>query len=294
MASSINASTSGAGGVITTADNTGILNIQTAGTNAVTITASQNVGIGTTSPGGSSTDRQVSIVGSTSAQMTADSGTVTTNFGSNSSFGYIQNPGAYPLLFYTSNLERMRIASNGYVGINTVSTLNPLSVRSSANNLETGLFENTASSGNVRGILSAIGNNGNSTNSFHYAGLTQGVSFWYLYGNGTSSWTSDERKKKNIETTRDGYIDDLCKLRVVKYNWKTDEDDKPKELGLIAQEVEQIFPGLIQDALHEDIDGVKYKTIKGSVLPYMLLKAIQEQQTIINDLKARIETLEAK
>ncbi len=43
MASSINASTSGAGGVITTADNTGILNIQTAGTTAITVDASQNV-----------------------------------------------------------------------------------------------------------------------------------------------------------------------------------------------------------------------------------------------------------
>jgi len=50
MASSINASTSGAGGVITTADNTGILNLQTASTTAVTVDASQNVGIGTTSP----------------------------------------------------------------------------------------------------------------------------------------------------------------------------------------------------------------------------------------------------
>ena len=41
MASSINASTSGAGGVITTADATGILNIQTAGTTAITVDASQ-------------------------------------------------------------------------------------------------------------------------------------------------------------------------------------------------------------------------------------------------------------
>jgi hypothetical protein len=41
MASSINASTSGAGGLISTADATGILNIQTAGTTAVTIDASQ-------------------------------------------------------------------------------------------------------------------------------------------------------------------------------------------------------------------------------------------------------------
>ena len=42
MASSINASVSGAGGLISTADNSGILNIQTAGTNAITVSASQN------------------------------------------------------------------------------------------------------------------------------------------------------------------------------------------------------------------------------------------------------------
>ena len=45
---SINASTSGAGGVITTADATGNLNLQTAGTTAVTIDTSQSVGIGVT------------------------------------------------------------------------------------------------------------------------------------------------------------------------------------------------------------------------------------------------------
>jgi hypothetical protein len=48
---SINASTSGAGGLISTADATGILNIQTAGTTAVTVNASQQVGVGTSSPG---------------------------------------------------------------------------------------------------------------------------------------------------------------------------------------------------------------------------------------------------
>lgn len=43
MASIINASTSGAGGVITTADNSGILQLQTGGVTALTIDASQNV-----------------------------------------------------------------------------------------------------------------------------------------------------------------------------------------------------------------------------------------------------------
>ncbi len=65
MASSINASTSGAGGVITTADNTGILNLQTGGTTAVTVDASQNVGIGTTSPFSAAGYKSLTINGST-------------------------------------------------------------------------------------------------------------------------------------------------------------------------------------------------------------------------------------
>jgi hypothetical protein len=53
MASSINASTSGAGGVITTADNTGILNIQSAGT---TIAAVSSTGLAVTGTGSVSGD----------------------------------------------------------------------------------------------------------------------------------------------------------------------------------------------------------------------------------------------
>ena len=69
MASSINASTSGAGGIITTADNTGILNIQTAGTTAVTVDASQNVGIGTTSPTSSNTNLKLTIKSTTNVNV---------------------------------------------------------------------------------------------------------------------------------------------------------------------------------------------------------------------------------
>ena len=46
MASSINASTTA--GVVTTADTSGVLNIQTVGTTAIAISASQNVGVGVT------------------------------------------------------------------------------------------------------------------------------------------------------------------------------------------------------------------------------------------------------
>ena len=50
MASQINASNSGFGGIVSTGDSSGVLQLQTANTTAVTIDTSQNVGIGTTSP----------------------------------------------------------------------------------------------------------------------------------------------------------------------------------------------------------------------------------------------------
>jgi len=50
LASQINASNSGFGGIVSTGDSSGVLQLQTAGTTAVTIDTSQNVGIGTTSP----------------------------------------------------------------------------------------------------------------------------------------------------------------------------------------------------------------------------------------------------
>ena len=50
MTTTINASNSGSGGLVQTADASGVLALQTAGTTAVTVDTSQNVGIGTTSP----------------------------------------------------------------------------------------------------------------------------------------------------------------------------------------------------------------------------------------------------
>ena len=112
--------------------------------------------------------------------------------------------------------------------------------------------------------------------------------------------------EKNIETTRSGYIDDLCKLRVVKYNWYNHQDDSPKELGLIAQEVEQVFPNLIQHDtviskreveqedgtfVEEEFEDGTSRSIKVRVLPIMLLKAIQEQQEQITELKKEIGLL---
>jgi hypothetical protein len=63
-------------------------------------------------------------------------------------------------------------------------------------------------------------------------------------------------------------------------------------LGLIAQEVEQVFPGLVQEGGQLEGDDFNCKVLKGSVLPFMLLKALQEAAAKIETLEAKVAALE--
>jgi hypothetical protein len=184
------------------------------------------------------------------------------------------------------------LTTTGDTGIGTASPSFRLQVDDASGADQVAYFVNTSAGSSLGCIAASINGGGNNTNSYHFAGVTQTVALWYLYGNGTTSYTSDIRVKKNVETTRDGYLDDVCKLRVVKYNWYNDTDDTPRELGFIAQEVEQVFPGLVQDAMHPTKDGEIHKVLKGSVLTPILLKALQEANAKIDALAARVAKLE--
>jgi len=91
---------------------------------------------------------------------------------------------------------------------------------------------------------------------------------------------SDERLKEHVATAR-GYLADLRRLRVIKYALRSEGLDRANMLGLLAQEVEQVFPGLV----NHDSEGLK--SIKLSLLVPMLLTAVQE-------LAGRVEALEAR
>jgi hypothetical protein len=289
------------------------LTLQSAGTTAVTIDTSQNVGIGTASPA-----NKLEVVGSTNAAFgmnvsntnvgtsaqartlyTSSSNTFIVGSSNDTGLGgggFFYQVSAVPITFFTNSTERMRITSGGAVLIGTTSATNTFVASSASGGTAVAQIINTSSSGNVISVASTLQSNGNNTSSAHYQGNTTGVGNWYLFGNGTSSYSSDERLKKNIETTRSGYLEDLCKLRVVKYNWRLDEEGKNKELGLIAQEVEQVFPKLVQDDLNpvSQDDKTIYKQLKQSVLPFMLLKAIQELNSKVDAQAAEIATLKAK
>jgi hypothetical protein len=104
----------------------------------------------------------------------------------------------------------------------------------------------------------------------------------YTNGYGT---ISDSRLKENIVTSSPK-LEDLLKVRVVNYNLKG--SDKTKYIGVLAQELEELFPELVT----EDSTNERFKSVNYSSLTILLIKAFQEQQVLINNLIATLEELE--
>jgi hypothetical protein len=96
--------------------------------------------------------------------------------------------------------------------------------------------------------------------------------------------SSDARLKDDIEPIEDA-IGKLSSLNPVSFVWNNTEQS---DFGLIAQEVEDVFPEFVK----EDMNG--FKAVKYNSFVSLLIKTVQEQQSLIEDLQERVSALEDK
>jgi hypothetical protein len=192
------------------------------------------------------------------------------------------------LLFLTtadgasSPTERMRINSLGETGIASASTGWPLIVSQggtagTTNYLITGNYgSSTPLSGGTRSF--GVFTNGNVVNT-----------------NNSYGAISDAKLKENIVDASSQW-DDMKDIRIRNYNFI--EGQTHTQIGVVAQEVETVSPGLVSESPDIDDDGndlgTVTKSVNYSVLYMKAVKALQEAMDRIETLETKVAALEAQ
>ena len=295
------------------------LTFSPSGSERMRIDANGNVGIGTTSPignfnifggtGDTTTQDVVQTFTRTSstgnvlaAKLRLVEGTSTTHgdlkFQVKTTASSAENP-----IYYT---DAITIKGNtGNVGIGTTSPLANLHVYSGGkaaiirstqnvglevqggnNGTDIAIFKNT--SGTEKFSLDTNGqmfNLGMASSSSANASLMHNSSTGLIY-----RYTSSIRYKEDVKDLTNA-VDKIMKLRPVEFKPK---DSLKYTTGMIAEEVFEVMPEITFEAEIEGFDEPQVDGISYEPMHAYYIKAIQEQQEMINELKSDIETLKSQ
>ena len=158
------------------------------------------------------------------------------------------------------------------------------------NNVTTGIYND------VNNHWLWIGYHGGSSYMYYNGGWKIGTTSSGVEVNGDLNSTSDIRYKKNIEPI-DNALEKVQSLKGVTFDWdndafpETEHTKKPefteRATGVIAQDVEKVLP----EAVRENSDG--FKNVAYGNMVGLLIEAIKEQQTQIDELKAEVAELKS-
>jgi hypothetical protein len=304
------------GRIIDKANSKGALSFYTGTTEQMRISSSGKVGIGTTDP-----QTDLHVHGSVGAIRMTNPTTGITNglqlgfITDNSVDAAVWNSagGGY-LKFGTASYERMRITSDGKVGIGTENPTGILHVDGGVSygdgtNITLKAQDGYNAGGGPTGdggdggdiiLMPGLGGNGGwwsgadgepggvgigTTNPGTYKLYVAGAAY------STGGWqSSDLRFKKNIETI-DSPIEKIMNIKGVSFEWKTSEyKDKGlpegRHYGVIAQEVEKVLPEIVKEGPNGE------KAVSYIELIPILTEAIKEQQKQIDSLRSEVKFLQ--
>lgn len=103
--------------------------------------------------------------------------------------------------------------------------------------------------------------------------------------------TSDIKFKENIRPLNDS-LSKTLNIRGVRYNRK-DDKDKDERIGIVAQELEKIYPEFVS-TYNDENTGESYKTVNYPKLTAVLIESIKEQQKTIDTQQEQLNRLEEK
>ena len=113
-----------------------------------------------------------------------------------------------------------------------------------------------------------------------------------VYANG-SSLSSDVRLKENIKDL-EPQINNIKNLKPRRFDWKHEKPNQFNDIGFIAQELQEVIPELITDGPINPENGDRFLYVAYNKLTPILVKAVQEHQSILEDLEQRLNALENK
>ena len=127
-------------------------------------------------------------------------------------------------------------------------------------------------------------NNVNRSLSKAFEVQLNGVPKYYIKGDGTTVFLSDRNLKTEIQLLENS-LEKLMQLKCYSYKFidEVANGNAQLKIGLMAQEVEEIFSNLVSTD-DGGIKGVDYV----SIIPY-LIHSIQEQENKISELKNQLE-----
>jgi hypothetical protein len=274
----------------------GVGAIGTASNNALTfavnnterarIDTSGNLGIGTSSPTSYANFIYTTINGTNGAGISLrnTAGTTLSEIYQNSTGLGIASVSNLPILFLTNNTERARIDSSGNLLVGQTG----LNVSALGASIQ-------GSSGTTPGSIScAIASSSSSATTYNVYSTTAGAYRFYVDMTGTVHATSivitaisDQRLKENVRDIDTG-LNAIMALKPRRFDWKEGKgQDKKNAAGFIAQEFETVFPECVSTSKAGE-DGIEYKNINHETLIPTLVKAMQEQQALIESLTKRL------
>lgn len=294
------------------------------GAEAMRLDTSSNLGLGVTPSAWGSPFKALDMTasafaneGTVAAHMTQNSYYNGTNWiykATNLASRYLQYAGQH--IWYNapsgtagtaiSFTQPMTLDASGNLMLGTTSVFSASRMTVQGNATYTASFLGTTANTTSNCLFLGLGGNRSTDTTYSVINYVDtdgtGTARFRVYGNGNVVNTnnsygaiSDIKVKENIVDATPK-LDKLLQVRVVNYNLIGEPDNK--QLGVVAQELEQIFPAMVSESPDVDAEGndlgTTTKSVKYSVFVPMLIKAMQEQQALIEKLTARIAQLEAK